>query len=69
MTGWELHQAAGMLMIVGIEYADSPEEQEKGASKTLPLVLTSALALDFAEAVKRQASKLLATTPKGTSLQ
>jgi hypothetical protein len=56
-------------MILGIEYSDSPEELEKGLSRTLPLVLQPALALEFAEALKREASKLLAAMPKGTSLQ
>jgi hypothetical protein len=69
MTGWEMRHVAGMLMILGIEYSDSPEELEKGLSRTLPLILQPALALDFAEALKREASNLLAATPKGTSLQ
>ena len=69
MTGWEMRHVAGMLMILGIEYADSQDELEKGVSRTLPLVLQPALALDFGEALKREASKLLAATPKGTSLQ
>ena len=69
MTGWELRQVEGMLIIVGIEYADNPEEQERGVSLTLPLVLQPTLALKFAEALKREASKLLVATPKGSSLQ
>lgn len=69
MTGWELRHVAGMLMILGIEYADNQGEFETGVRRTLPLVLQPALALEFAEALKKQASKLLAETPKGTSLQ
>jgi hypothetical protein len=69
LTGWELHHIAGMVMILGIEYSESQDELEKGLIQTLPLVLKPALALKLAEALKRKASKLLAATPKGTSLQ
>jgi len=69
MTGWELRHVAGMLIIIGIEYADSQDELERGVSQTIPLVLQPALALDFAETLKREANKLLAATPTGTSLQ
>ena len=69
MTGWEIRHVAGMLMILGIEYSDSPEELEKGLSQTLPLVLQPTLALKFAEALKKEASKLLAAAPTDTSVQ
>ncbi len=69
MTGWEVRHVAGVLMILGIEYADSQAELEKGLSRTLPLVVQPTLALEFAEALKREANKLLEATPSGTSLQ
>jgi hypothetical protein len=69
MTGWEIRHVAGMLMILGIEYSDSQDELDKGLNQTLPLVLQPALALEFAEALKKWANKLLAETPTGTSLQ
>lgn len=69
MTGWEMRHIAGMLMIVGIEYADNQDELERGVSQTIPLVLQPALALDFAEALKREARKLLDAPPTGTALQ
>jgi hypothetical protein len=69
MTGWEMRHIAGMLMIVGIEYADNQDELERGVSQTIPLVLQPALALDFAEALKREARKLLDAPSTGTALQ
>jgi hypothetical protein len=69
MTGWELRHVAGTLLIVGVEYADNPEELERGERRTLPLVVRPDLALDFAESLKREASKLLQAVPQGTSVQ
>ena len=59
MTGWELRHVANMLLIMGLEYVDSEEELETGERKTIPLVLRPDLALEFAEKLQREASKLL----------
>jgi hypothetical protein len=69
MIGWEMRHIVGTLLVVGVEYADSRNELEKGLSRTLPLVLEPSMALDLAEALKTQAGMLFETTPAPTSIQ
>jgi hypothetical protein len=69
MTGWEMRHIAGTLLVVGVEYADSRDELEKGLSRTLPLVLEPSMALEFAEALKLQAGMFFGATPDSTPIQ
>jgi hypothetical protein len=65
MTGWEMSHFQGVVMIVGIDYADSQEELERMSSRRIAFSVSPALALEFAEAMKREASKLLGQTSPG----
>jgi hypothetical protein len=68
MTGWEMRHIAGTLLVVGVEYADNRDELEKGLRRTLPLLLEPSMALEFAEALKVQATMLFGETPDSTSV-
>jgi hypothetical protein len=68
LAGWELRHVANTLLIMGIEYVESEEELERGEHKTIAFVLRPDLAIDFAEKLKTEASKLL-QAQKNASIQ
>lgn len=69
VTGWAIHRVAGIAVLLAIEYADTPEELEKGANKRMQFVLNAPKTLELAEALTRAANGIMSDPiPQGTPL-
>ena len=60
VMNWSLSHVAGAALLLTIHYADTPDELERGDSKPITLALSPQLALEIAEALKRNSENMLA---------
>jgi hypothetical protein len=68
MTGWTMFSLADIAVGLAVEYVESPHQLETGSRKSLQLALTPQACLELAEALTRQARRLLdSTLPQGHS--
>jgi hypothetical protein len=58
VMGWTLGPVAGMYVLAAIEYATNPEERET-QGRVVQLALMPAQALELAEMLKKQGTRLL----------
>ena len=69
LTGWNLGHIGGVAILLEAHYADTPEELETEYRHTLCLSLSLPLALELAEALRRNAEGLMnQTSPADTLL-
>jgi hypothetical protein len=60
VTGWSTVPVAGIAVLLAVRYVDTPEELERGDSKSIQLVLKPQQCLELAEALKKLGTVLLA---------
>jgi hypothetical protein len=65
MTGWGIKPVAETMILLAIEYVDSPEQLETGERKQLQAILHSHQALELAEELKKVVA-LLEPPPLGS---
>ena len=66
VTGWTTGTVAGIAVLLAIQYAETPEELEKGHSKQIQLTLTAQQSLELAEKLTTLARILLADQSRST---
>jgi hypothetical protein len=69
VTGWTMAPVAEIAVLLAIEYAPYPAGLETGERQSLQFVLTPPKALELAEALTRQAKRLLESPPTGVARQ
>jgi hypothetical protein len=62
VTGWNVMPAAGIAVLLQIQYADNQLDIEKGMSKAFQFFLMPQECLELAVALTRQAKRLLEET-------
>jgi len=69
VLGYTLFPLAKTFFLLAMEYVESPEELDTGASKQIQFALTPEQALELAGALKIQATQMLEPLPPGTPRQ
>jgi hypothetical protein len=59
LTGWAVMDAAGIAVLLQIQYADDEKELESGVSRSFQFGMTPQQALELAELLTRRAKRLL----------
>ena len=67
VTGWGISPVAGMMLLLIIQYVETPEQLENGARLQLQGMIQPPQALQLAEELKKAAKMLLEPT-SGTML-
>jgi hypothetical protein len=69
VTGYTTSPVAGVAVALAILYVETPEELERDDSKQIQFVLTPQQALAIAEALTRQAKRLMEALPPSATRQ
>jgi hypothetical protein len=69
VLGWEMRHIAATFLIIGAKYANNQDELETGPGHSIPLVLTLEQALDLAETLKTEVTKLQAMAANLNTIQ
>jgi hypothetical protein len=67
LTGWELRPVADIELMIGIEYAETPEQYQTAERRTFQVVLYPEQAAKLAEDLKSAVTSLL--VPKSATIQ
>jgi len=59
VTGWKTMAAAGIAVVLVIQYSEKPEDIENDTCKQLQCILLPQQALELAEAPTKQANRVL----------
>jgi hypothetical protein len=59
VTGWTTGTVAGIAVLLGIQYAETPEALGRGDNNQIQFVLTPQLSLDLAEKLTTLANKVI----------
>jgi hypothetical protein len=59
VTGWKTMPAAGIAVVLVIQYAEKPTDIENGTCKQLQCILLPQQALELAETLTKQAKRVL----------
>lgn len=68
VTGWLTSPAGGIAVVLGIQYAESPADIERGTCKHIQCILLPQQALELAESLTTQARRLLEPHPQKSTL-
>jgi hypothetical protein len=66
ITGWTFWTVPGMIVILGIQYAESHQDLEADRMKQVQLALMPQQALKLSEALRRTAEKAIHPAPDET---
>ena len=66
VTGWGTKPLDGMMVLLAIQYVETPEQLENGERLQIQGLLNADKALELAEALKRAATIAINPPPSGT---
>jgi hypothetical protein len=66
VVGYTMSPIAGMFVLLAVQYSDSPEALERGENRQIQFALMPQQCLEIAEALTRQAKRLIGPAPSGT---